>query len=83
MPLNMYFWKIKAFVERDYTVWAIAKSDEKNVKQHYARFKEWWNRIEKAEERHGKKPDDMRKELKAALETFQKYFGEVKEKEEK
>lgn len=77
MPLKMYYWKIKAFVERDYTIWAIAKNDEENAKLHYVRFIDWWNRIEEAEKRHDKSKDDMCKELGAALETFKKYFGEI------
>ena len=73
----MYYWKIKAFVERDYTIWAIAKNDDENAKLHYARFLDWWNRIEEAEKRHDKSKDDMCKELEAALGKFKKYFGEI------
>lgn len=77
MPLNMYFWKIKTFVERDYTMWAIARNDKKKAKQHYEIFKEWWDRIEEAENRHKKQPDQMYKELEVALSIFQKHFDDM------
>lgn len=77
-PLNMYMWKIKAFVERDFAVWAIAKADINGAKCHYERLVVWWERIKQAAERNEKgrdnKKDDMSKELDLAVELLGKYF---------
>lgn len=72
-PMSIYFWKIKAFVERDMVLWALFDADNKKVQYHYPQFVEWYENICRIE--RDKIDDDMRKDLSVSFNFLQKYVA--------
>ena len=69
-PLSIYYWKIKAFVERDLVLWALIDGNDEKAQCHYNHFIDWYENIERIEKR--KVEDDMRKELGISYSYLQK-----------